>query len=152
LVTATAQQAESLASDLRFFLADESSFDALRKRVHVLPGWDMAPFAPMSPSLEVVAQRIEGLYHLSQTQNPIVVATPDALLQRAMAREVLREAVFYLVEGDPLDLQAFAAKLSDWGYKRRPLVEDRGEFAVRGGLVDVFVTGQADPLRLELVG
>ncbi|HYC21205.1 MAG TPA: transcription-repair coupling factor [Candidatus Bathyarchaeia archaeon] len=152
VVTARAQDAETLASDLRFFLGEGQTFDALRKRVHVLPAWDMAPFAPMSPSLETVAQRIEGLYHLSQTANPIVVTTPEAVLQRVMAPETLKRSLFYLVEGDAVDLTELVATLADWGYKRRPLVEDRGELAVRGGLVDVFVTGQADPLRLELVG
>ncbi|MEW6271568.1 MAG: transcription-repair coupling factor [Thermodesulfobacteriota bacterium] len=144
--------AETLASDLHFFLGEEPAQSALRKRVHVLPAWDVSPFAPISPSPETVAQRIEGLHHLRQTRNPIVVTTPEAILQRVMAPAVLEQASSYVVQGDTLDLTELAARLADWGYRRRPLVEDRGEFAVRGGLIDVFVTGLADPVRLELVG
>jgi transcription-repair coupling factor (superfamily II helicase) len=147
-----ALSAEVLVQDLHFFLGEEPTADALKKRVHVLPAWDVAPFAPMSPSPETIAQRIEGLYHLSQTPNPIVVATPEAALQRVVSPEVLLRSVSYLVQGDEVDLDELAGRLADWGYKRRPLVEERGEFAVRGGLVDVFVTGQGDPLRLELLG
>jgi len=144
--------AETLAADLHFFLGEEPALSVLRKRVHVLPAWDVSPFAPVSPSPETVAQRIEGLHHLSQTRNPIVVTTAEAALQRVMAPAILMQASSYVVQGDTLDLDQLVARLADWGYRRRPLVEDRGEFAVRGGLVDVYVTGLADPVRLELVG
>lgn len=147
-----AREAEVLAQDIRFFLGESADLDLARKRVHVFPAWDTAPFAPMSPSPEVVAQRIEGLYHLRRTANPILVTTPEAVLQRVMPPPDLDTAVTYLVEGEDLDLGEIAARLSDWGYRRRPLVEDRGEFAIRGGLLDVFVTGSSDPLRLELIG
>ncbi len=152
VVTPDAASAEALATDLHFFLGEQPGISALGKRVHVLPAWDVSPFAPMSPSPETVAQRIEGLYHLRQTRNPIIVTTPEAVLQRVMAPAVLDQATSYIVEGDTLDLVELADRLADWGYRRRPLVEDRGEFAVRGGLLDVFVTGLADPLRIELVG
>ena len=69
-----------------------------------------------------------------------------------MSPAALRESTAYLVEGEEVDLAELSARLVDWGYRRRPLVEDRGELAVRGGLLDVFVTGLADPLRLELAG
>ena len=152
VVTANAAAADALALDLHFFLGEEPGADALKKRVHVLPAWDVAPFAPMSPSPETLAQRIEGLYHLGQTPNPIVVTTAEAAAQKAVVPSALRESVAYLVEGDEVDLPSLAARLLDWGYKRRPLVEDRGEFAVRGGLIDVFGTGFQDPVRLELLG
>ena len=144
--------AEVLASDLRFFLGESPEEPLLQKRVHLFPPWDVAPFAPMSPSPEVVAQRIEGLYHLRRAHHPILVTTPAAIQQRVMRPADLDEAVTYLVEGDDLDLALVTRRLVDWGYRRRPLVEDRGEFAVRGGLLDVFITGQSDPLRLELIG
>ena len=152
VVAADARAAESLAQDLHFFLGEEPGGDALRKRVHVLPGWDVAPFSPMSPSPETVAQRIEGLYHLGQTPSAIVVTTAEAAMQRTLSPAALRESMSYLVEGDEIDLPALAARLLDGGYKRRPLVEDRGEFAVRGGLIDVYGTGFEDPVRLELLG
>ena len=148
----SAGAAETLAADLNFWLGEEAASSVLRKRVHVMPAWDVSPFAPMSPSPETVAQRIEALHHLSQGRNPIVVSTPEAVLQRVMAPAELSRASSYVVQGDELDLHEIGARLADWGYRRRPLVEDRGEFAVRGGLIDVYVTGLADPVRLELLG
>ncbi|MFM7143224.1 MAG: DEAD/DEAH box helicase, partial [Alphaproteobacteria bacterium] len=145
-------RADEVARDLRFFLGEEPSGDALGRRVQVFPAWDVPPFSPTSPSAETVAQRIEGLWHLAQTPNLFFVASADAVLQRVVSPAVLRQAVSYLVQGDDLDLDAFAARLAGWGYRRRPLVEERGEFAVRGGLVDVFATGSDDPVRLELLG
>ena len=71
-------EAELLAQDLRFFLGEANDADLLRKRVHVFPAWDTAAFAPMSPSPETIAQRIEGLYHLRRSRNPVIVTTPEA--------------------------------------------------------------------------
>jgi len=152
VLAADAGAADTIAADLHFFLGEERASSVLRKRVHVMPAWDVSPFAPVSPSPETVAQRIEALHPLRQTRNPIVVGTPEAFLQRVMAPALLERASSYVVQGDSLDLIDLATRLADWGYRRRPLVEDRGEFAVRGGLIDVFVTGLADPVRLELIG
>ena len=152
VVAPDARAAEALAQDLVFFLGEVEAGSALERRVHVMPGWDVAPFAPVSPSPESVAQRIEGLYHLAQTRNPIITTTPEAVMTRTMSPAQLGSAVQYLVEGEELDPTDLTARLIDWGYRRRPLVEDRGELAVRGGLLDVFVTGHADPLRIEWIG
>ncbi len=152
VVTADLRRAEELVRDIGFFLGEASSGDALARRIHLLPGWDVPPLSSMSPSAESMALRIEGLYHLAQSANPIVVTPVEALLQRVMSRPALDDAVRYFVEGDTLELGSLTAGLADWGYRRRTLVEDRGEMAVRGGLLDVFVTGHADPVRIELVG
>ncbi len=149
---ATAAEADLLAQDIRFFLGESAEAELGDKRVHVLPAWDTAPFAPMSPSAEVVAQRIEGLHHLRSEPRSIVVTTPEAALQRVLPPAALEAAVSYVIEGEDVDPLELAERLADWGYRRRPLVEDRGEFAVRGGLVDVFVTGRPDPMRIEFVG
>src|SRR4051794_462039 len=90
VLTPSASAAETLAADLHFFLGEEPALSVLKKRVHVMPAWDVSPFAPVSPSPETVAQRIEGLHHLSQTSNPIVVTTAEAALQRVMAPAILK--------------------------------------------------------------
>ena len=152
VVVADSARAEALAWDLHFFLGEDPGGDVLRRRIHALPAWDVPPFAPISPSPETVAQRIEGLYHLGQTPRAIVVATAEALVQRTIAPAWLRAHARYLVQGDDVDLPELASQLVDWGYRRRPLVEDRAEIAVRGGLLDVFGTGMSEPFRLELLG
>ncbi|MGH3056421.1 MAG: hypothetical protein ACRDL7_15715, partial [Gaiellaceae bacterium] len=119
---------------------------------HYLPAWDVVPFEDLSPTSETVAARIEGLYHLLQTKDPIVITTAEALLQRVPPKERMAERLSYMVEGDAVDLDALATRLDDWGYRRVPLVEDRGDFSVRGGILDIFPPAHAQPLRIELLG
>jgi transcription-repair coupling factor (superfamily II helicase) len=152
VLVADARAAETLARDLRFFLGEGDAGIASVGRVHIFPAWDTAPFAGLSPSPETIAQRIEGLHRLMATDAPIVITTPEATMQTVLTPEALESAVETLVEGDDVDLMNLGARLIDWGYRRRPLVEDRGEIAIRGGLIDVFVTGATEPIRVELLG
>jgi transcription-repair coupling factor (superfamily II helicase) len=146
------ETAEQLATDLRFLLGEIGEAGPTDRRVHHFPAWDVPAFDQVSPAREVMAARMAGLFHLVQTPGLILVTTPDALLQRVMPRAEAREAWRYLVHRETQHLEDIAAYLADWGYHRVPAVEDVGEFAVRGGLLDVFPGGYAQPLRFELVG
>src|SRR6185436_13199013 len=122
------------------------------RRVHLLSSWDVVPFEDISPPPEAVASRIEGLYHLRHSRNPVVVATPEALLQRVPPPSAFAERYWYLVEGDELDTAMMSERLDAWGYRRLGMVEDGGEFSVRGGIIDIYPPAHSHPLRLELVG
>ncbi len=152
VVAASAAAAEALAGDLALFLGESASTPALARRVHPFPAWDVPPFEPVSPSASVVADRIAALFQLLQGEAPIVVAAPEALAQRVLPRDVLTAAIRYLVQGDEIAPDVLAAHLAAWGYQRVSLVEDRGEFSVRGGLVDVYPALEPLPLRLEMEG
>ncbi|MCK6554055.1 transcription-repair coupling factor [Candidatus Binatia bacterium] len=147
-----AARAEALVDDLRFFFGEDDSAAPFARRIHYFPAWDVGPFDDLSPTPDIVAARIEGLYHLQQTRDPIVVTTPDALLQRVPPQDCFAGRLRYLVEGDTLDLEATGAQLVDWGYRRVPLVEDRGDFGIRGGILDIFPPAHVQPLRIELDG
>jgi transcription-repair coupling factor (superfamily II helicase) len=152
VVLPSGKEAEAFVDDLRFFHGEDESAPPFARRIHYFPAWDVAPFEDLSPTAETVAARIEGLYHLLQTKDPIVVTTADALLQRVPPRTRMADRLRYLVEGDEVDLDALATQLDDWGYRRVPLVEDRGDFSVRGGILDVFPPAHPQPLRIELLG
>ncbi len=152
VLLATALEAESFAADLRFFLGDEAATGPLARRVHYLPGWEVPPFEPLSPARETVAARAEGLYHLISTPDPIVVTTAEAWGQRCLPRTAYAEAIRYVVAGETVAPDALAGHLTDWGYHRVPLVQDPGDLALRGGILDVFPTGYAAPVRLEFLG
>jgi transcription-repair coupling factor (superfamily II helicase) len=152
VVAPDASTAESFAADLRFYAGDRDVADPLGRRVHYLPGWEVPPFEPLSPTREIVAARAEGLYHLLQTPNPVVVTTVEALGQRCLPRAVFADAVTYVVEGETVAPDALAERLVEWGYHRVPLVQDPGDLALRGGILDVFPAGHPRPLRLEFVG
>jgi transcription-repair coupling factor (superfamily II helicase) len=152
IVLPSAKAAEAFTADLRFFWREDENAQPFSRRIHYFPAWDVVPFEDLSPTPEVIAARIEGLYHLQQTKAPIIVTTADALLQRVPPRAHFSERLRYLVEGDEVDLDALAVQLDDWGYRRVPLVEDRGDFSVRGGILDIFPPAHPQPLRIELLG
>jgi transcription-repair coupling factor (superfamily II helicase) len=152
VVAPDAQTAEAFAADLRFYAGDREASGPLGRRVHYLPGWEVPPFEPLSPTREIVAARAEGLYHLLQTPDPVVVTTIEALGQRCLPRAAFADAVTYVVEGETLEPAALADRLIEWGYHRVPLVQDPGDLALRGGILDVFPAGHARPVRLEFLG
>jgi len=152
ILAPNAAEAERLAGDLRFFLGEDDEAAPFSRRVHYLSSWDVVPFEDISPPPEAVAARIEGLYHLRHGKNPIVVTTPEAVLQRVPPPDVFSERYWYLVEGDELDTEKMAERLDAWGYRRLGMVEDGGEFSVRGGIVDIYPPAHPYPLRLELAG
>jgi transcription-repair coupling factor (superfamily II helicase) len=152
IVLPSAEEAEAFVDALRFFFAEDEAAPPFSRRIHYLPAWDVVPFEDLSPTPETVAARIEGLYHLQQTKDPIIITTAEALLQRVPPRAHFAERLRYLVEGDEIDLDAMARQLADWGYRRVPLVEDRGDFGIRGGILDIFPPAHPQPLRIELMG
>ena len=85
-------------------------------------------------------------------ETPVIVTTPKAVMQTTLSKGLLSEVTQRLSVGTSLDLGAFARSLTDLGYKRVRLVEDSGDFSVRGGIVDVLPFGYEDPLRLEFDG
>jgi transcription-repair coupling factor (superfamily II helicase) len=152
VIAADAATAESFAADVRFYAGEREISGPLGRRVHYLPGWEVPPFEPLSPTREVVAARAEGFYHLLQTSDPVVVTTVEAMAQRCLPRATFAGAVTYVVEGEEIAPDALADRLLEWGYHRVPLVQDPGDLAQRGGILDVFPAGYTRPVRLEFVG
>jgi transcription-repair coupling factor (superfamily II helicase) len=153
VVAADTSSAETFAADLRFYRGDrETATTPLERRVHVLPSWEVPPFEPLSPTRETMAARTEGLHHLVQTTDPIVVTTIEAWGQRAMPPRALADASTYVVTGESVSPAALVERLVAWGYHRLPLVQDPGEVALRGGILDVHPAGYVRPLRIEFVG
>jgi transcription-repair coupling factor (superfamily II helicase) len=152
IVASSARDAENLYEDLNFFLGAEGSQEPLRDRVHLFPSWEVLPFENLSPHPENIAARLEGLYKLVEEPAPILIASPAALMQRVIAKDALRRAYLYLVAGQELARETLLEHLVQWGFQNVPLVEERGDFSVRGGIVDLFSPGYDRPLRLEFDG
>ena len=148
-VLPSAQEAEAFADDLRLFLGGEPTAET---QVRLYPPWDVPAFEGLSPSSEVLAAQIEGLYALLATATPVLVTSVDALAQRVMPQEELITATLQLGAGQELPLSDLVDHLVRWGYRRVPLVEEKGEVSVRGGIVDVFPPLAHHPLRLEFLG
>lgn len=139
-------------------LVELLAFFAPDVRVVHFPAWDCLPYDRVSPHPEVVAQRVSALstmllWSKEQERCPrIVLTTVNAALQRVMPREALTQGAFFAEKGGTLDIESFTAFLQGNGYSRTDTVREAGEFAIRGGILDVFPPGHEDPLRLDLFG
>jgi transcription-repair coupling factor (superfamily II helicase) len=143
------QEAETFADDLRFFLSAEQDAIAC---VYVYPPWDVPAFEGLSPSSEVLAAQVEGLYALLTMKTPLVVTSVDVLAQHVMPQEEFMAATLQCRTGQECSLSDFADHLMQWGYRRVPLVEEKGEISIRGGIIDVFPPLASQPLRIEFLG
>jgi transcription-repair coupling factor (superfamily II helicase) len=149
VLTAGAKETDRLVEDLRAALGESDG------RVRPFPHPDVAPYDRFSPQPLVVAQRMEVLYRLAtpgEEAPPVIVAPWSALAWRVPSREAVRSATLRLARGERVDRDALVARLVGVGYARQSLVEERGEVAVRGGIVDVFPPHRALPVRIELLG
>lgn len=155
---------EDLAYNLKFTLPNAQPI--------IFPAWDCLPYDRVSPSVGVTAQRLASLAALTQkTQAPIapvpiapghgvsgpiapgsrtiVLTTASAVMQRLLPRASLAEQIFAITAGAEFSMEDMLVKLQQGGYQRAQLVTDIGEFAVRGGLLDIFAVGSKHPVRLD---
>ncbi len=154
-LTANAKATDTLLDDLRTCLGERE--DARRTRA--FPRHDTLPYDRFSPQPFVIAQRMDVLYRWLASAGtsrakpaPIVVAPWTALALRVPSRDAVRSRSVHLEVGRTVDRDALVETLVAAGYARMPLVEEAGEIAVRGGIVDVFPPHLPRPIRLELFG
>jgi transcription-repair coupling factor (superfamily II helicase) len=151
VVAPTTRDAEQLYLDLGFFLGAEQAAP-LDKRLQLFPSWEILPFENLSPHPDNIAARLEGLYHLLEGQSPILISTPGALMQKVIPKEALKFSYRYLVVGEESARDGLLEHLAGWGFQSVPLVEERGDFSVRGGIVDIFPPAYPLPMRMEFSG
>ncbi|WP_209424269.1 transcription-repair coupling factor [Pararhodobacter sp. SW119] len=122
--------------------------------VLVFPAWDCLPFDRVSPNPEIVAQRMATLAALARGLDGAfaVLTTLNAVTQRLPARETVAGASFHATVGRRIDEAALRAWLARMGYSPSPTVTEPGDFAVRGGIIDIFASGHKEPVRLDLFG
>jgi transcription-repair coupling factor (superfamily II helicase) len=154
VIVPTAKDGDAFFADLACALgiADDSG------RLRPFPRYDTQPYERFSPQPFVVAQRMDVLYRWLASPPertgpaPIVVAPWTALAPRVPTRDFVRGRSVHLEIGQTLDRDALVATLVAAGYARMPLVEERGELAVRGGVLDIFPPHRSAPVRIELLG
>lgn len=134
---------------------DACRFFAPDLPVLVLPAWDCLPFDRVSPSRSSAARRAAALYmlaNLSPEKPLIIVTTISAAMQRVPPRGVIKSAGFNAKVGDELDRKVLETYLSINGYARASTVTEPGDFAIRGGLIDIFPPNFENPIRLDFFG
>jgi len=135
-------------------LADALGFFAPDVEVLVFPAWDCLPYDRVSPNPEVVSERVATLTRLLEpaTRPRILLTTVNALVQKVPPRAVFAGSTMTLTRGGKVAPESLARFLEANGYNRTGTVMEPGEYAVRGGIIDLYPAGESDPVRLDLFG
>ena len=162
VVTATGLDAQRLADDLACLIAPEDGgvgavAGAVAGPVALLPAWETLPFERVSPETETMGLRLGVLHALTGDPDPSLPAPPRVIV--APARALLQRlgplggtAPIVIRPGQQVELGTLLSELVARGYRREHQVEHRGEFAVRGGIVDAFPSTADEPVRLDFWG
>ncbi|WP_031373312.1 transcription-repair coupling factor [Lysobacter antibioticus] len=142
--------AHQLESDLRTLLGRDGAGDGAMP-VLPFPDWETLPYDLFSPHPDIVSQRLAALHRLPTLKRGIVVVPVQTLLQRLAPLRHVVGGSFDVAVGQRLDLDAEKRRLESAGYRHVPQVLDPGDFAVRGGLLDVYPMGADSPFRVELL-
>ncbi len=158
-----AAQAAAAHDGLTLMVANDAE-DALRWRNEVMffggaeagdllqfPDWETLPYDVFSPHPDIVSERLAALRGLGNLSKGILVVSVTALMQRLAPPQYVEAQSFVLAEGDRFDAHRERARLEAAGYAAVETVENRGEFAIRGSLMDIFPTGAANPIRIDLM-
>ncbi|NOC82547.1 transcription-repair coupling factor [Ruegeria sp. HKCCD6428] len=137
---------EAMRAALAFFAPDMPVF--------VFPGWDCLPYDRVSPNADISAARVATLAALvhQMPQKFVLLTTLNAATQRVPARDVLREAAFTARVDQRIDEAALRNFLVCMGFTQSPTVMEPGDYAIRGGIIDIFPPGESGPVRLDLFG
>lgn len=138
----------TLAEAVRFFAPDVEVLE--------FPAWDTVPYDRVSPSVDIVARRIDTLSRLGGPRagegTRLVLATVAAATQRVPRKRVFNGAVYPIAVGKDLNVDALMGYLVRNGYVRSDQVMEPGEYAVRGGIIDLFPPGAEEPFRIDMFG
>ena len=153
LVVPTDADADETAADTRFFLAALEGLDdrAAAAAVLPLPSHEVDPYRGLSPHLHVASARARVLASIASGDVRVVVASAPALLPRLVPPRRLASAVLALRLGAEVDPQLLGEHLLESGFSREDPADEHGEFALRGGILDIFPAGATNPARLEFI-
>ena len=154
VVVPTDADVEQYTDDIRFFLASMEGLSdaAAQQAVLPFPSHEVDPYRGLSPHLGVLSQRTRALHAAATGVARVIVASATALLPRLSPPDRLLRASIEIRTGADVDPYALADLLFDAGFSREDPVDEHGEFCVRGGVIDVFPAGSAQPVRLDFVG
>ena len=136
------RHADQLEAEIRWFAGPELPVE------HFVE-WETLPYDSFSPHQDIVSQRLRVLGSLAQQRDGITIVSSPVLLQRLPPVDYVAARTLQLKQGQTLDRQEFIDSLASCGYLRVSQVDEHGEFAVRGSLLDVFPMGSDRPLRID---
>ncbi|WP_447600600.1 transcription-repair coupling factor [Nitrospira sp. Nam80] len=149
ILTGTNESAERLYDDLRFF---HQLFGIPAHQLVFFPKWETLPYESTAPNVELIARRMRTLHQLCHGGRTLLVTSVPAVIQRVIPVDIFSSATFQLRSAASMEREALVSGLLRLGYQRSTVVEIPGQFSIRGGIVDIFSTAYAEPLRVEFLG
>ncbi len=147
VVCATTKEAERIRDEIGLFTNERKDV------VNYFPPYNISPFKFLSYHNETAAQRIGTLFRITEsTLAPIVVTSVGGLMQRLVPKSELMNHVDLVIAGEQIDRDDFIKRLISGGYSRTAIVEEYGDFSIRGGILDLYTPLYADPIRIEFFG
>lgn len=143
VITRDRQASEEILTDLEFFTRSSDTTE--------FTSWETLPYEDVSPQIEVSAARLHTLYYAHQKQTSIIVAPAEAVMQRVLPAGVVESLCIRLTTGEAISRTDLIIKLELAGFHRVPLVATLGEYAVRGGVIDIFPYSTSMPVRIEFI-
>lgn len=144
VIAPDAEKANDLYDDLHFLMGPH--------RAGHFPARQILPYDFRAPVGEVMGRRISTLAGMVDGHLKVVVCSLRALMEPTIERDYLRDSMIALTKGEEIDLDDLVTRLVRLGYRRVSVVEEVGDFAVRGGLIDFFTPDSDAPVRVELFG
>jgi transcription-repair coupling factor (superfamily II helicase) len=140
------RNAEFLFEDLRFFEKETNGPSLL------FPQWETLPYDNVPPHPEIIRERVNCLFSLMKGEKVLIVSSTKALMQRILSPLELRRSVFSLSAGEEVDRDRLVHFLHESEYSSVRIVEERGDFSLRGAIIDIYTPFYEEPLRLEFDG
>ncbi|TKS62204.1 MAG: transcription-repair coupling factor [Nitrospira sp.] len=149
IVTRSDEAAERLFDDLHFF---HDLIGLPTAPLALFPKWEILPYEGSAPLVSLIARRMNALHHIRSVPQTCLVTSIAALMQRLLPVTAFAHTTLQFKLGGTIEREALTGGLLRLGYRRVSVVEIPGEFSVRGGIVDIFSTAYAEPLRAEFLG
>lgn len=141
IVVSTLNRAKRLAADLSFFGAENT---------YILPPDEESFIQYEAKSNDDLLERLKVLKAVVRGEDCIVIAPVTGVIKKLPPKEIYAENVLHLQRGNDINLDEIREKLSFMGYERMPMIEGRGEYSIRGGIIDIFTADSEMPFRIEL--
>lgn len=144
------QRVQTLQACIEFYLPEAE--------VLIFPAWDCLPYDRVSPRKDITAQRVATLCRLIEIESEkqrkprIVLTTINAITQKVPPRATFKEVSLSAHKGNTLDIEQLQGFLTNNGYERTQTVREAGEYAIRGGIIDIFPSEEEEPVRIDLFG
>jgi len=137
-------------------IVEALAFAAPELPVLEFPAWDCLPYDRVSPGADAAARRLDAMAAMAalakKPHRSVILTTANALLQRIPPAAAIEAQTFHAKPGNQVDMNALISRLENSGFDRVATVRDVGEFAVRGGILDLYAPGASEALRLDFFG